>query len=259
MSMSPEQEEQFSAVAELFYKDAATLSKGLAPELNRASKASAEMDHALLAGRDQSKTSEVRAEFDDLMKAQAAIYTAFQEIVSKAQQQLGDLKMDPQIPIITGDKAIEKRKVFEFNLAIVHFFHGCALTGMQAGLESHLGLCEAYLGHEVGSHNWRNRIVPVLTEVGPAAVALIPGLGPVGLLPAVKEGIIAIRDSTQRTDAEYQIRLAEGRDRQVLLKRSLDTASRNAEYIAGMTDIAVDGVVSGRSAFAELLINLGVN
>ena len=254
MSLTPDRRRQFIEVACLFYKDAQILSKGLAPELARASKASAAMGKSLAAGRDGSKTSQARGEFDHLLNTNDAVFATINDLVGDAQRQLGGLANDPEIPEITGDMATQKRDTLAFGQALVHFFHGSALMSMQASLGSYIRLCEAYLGHKVGSHSVRKRITPVLKE---GALLLggmfIPGKEVFELFPLAVEGVKAARESTELADAEAAIRDAKGRDRQILLTNSLDTARNVIKHNADMAASAVDGVVSERSAFIAML------
>lgn len=254
--LTPEQRHTFQEVASLIYQEVPVLAQTLVAEVERSHSAKAEMDNALTTSRDDIPHGEVRQLFDDLNEQHLSVYTATCRAVVRSLERLGDQSLDPRVPAIEelpntydADAAAKIADLMEFDVALLRFFHGSALTSLYSMVSRYLDLCEAYLGREIGTHDAKRRIMPVLRELA-LAIAAIPA--PIlGFFDFVIEAFRQAGRTPKRTDADRQLRDAQGMIRQSLLKESLSDLARGLEFDEGMAEISIDGVIEGRTNFTE--------
>jgi hypothetical protein len=257
--LTPDQRRMFADLATFIYDKISSSFDDLASEIERAEKAEKMMGDALSAGRDQAAQAaldDVKKAFDQVCQLNHSAYLAISTRVAQSSEKLCGPVANPQLPEIEnaehGDAlAVRKLETLAFSLAIIRFFYAAALMSLHASISSYIDLCEAYLGHDIGSHDVMNRIKPVIREIGLAVGALaIPA---VGFIDAGVECIRQAGNTPARVAREKAIRDAEGLVRQMLLTDSLMKRAASASFDDGIVNTSVSAVVEERAAFAELL------
>lgn len=251
--LTAEQLRSYEDLAELIYDKSEILFKELASEAKRAESAKDMMSAALAAGRDRAAVDETKRAFDQLGGLQCSVYSAIAARVVELTR-LGGPGENPHLPRLEdarsgGELAAKRFNLLEFGLANIRFFHGQAVASLHASIAKYIGLCEAFLGHKIGSHDAAERIAPVLRELALAVGGLF--IPPVGFIDAGVEIIRQAGNTPGRVAAEDAIRDADGMDRHFLLWNSLGAMAKATDFDDGIVNTSVDAVLQSRNAFAE--------
>lgn len=255
-NLAPEERRSFQDVAALFYESVPLLAETLAHEVERPHAANAAMANALTTSRDNISDGDTRKLFDDLHGAQAVAYSTTDDVVKQTLERLGGHQLNPTTPpfedLLAGysEAAAEKIvQLMDFDVALIRFFHAAALTSLYSMVSRYIDVCEAYLGREIGSHDAKKRLVPVLRELA-LALAAIPA--PIlGFVSFAVEAFKQARETPERAEAKRQLRDAEGMARQKKLRDSLGNVADGIGFDAHMANTSVDGVLEGRANFTE--------
>jgi hypothetical protein len=261
MAMTEHQREQFQALAESVWAEVPELTATLLAEVKRAGQARDEVDLELVAGSEQTTTSEGKQLFAEVQDAQHAVLNADLDLIEGALKRLVEAAGEaeegaPTNVAVPSDvtAAFAKLTAMGFGVQIAKLFTGFALTSLHGSLASYIAACEAFLGRDIGSHEAGHRAWRAIQaafgealESGPGLI--FPPLGlPLAVVGVVKAAFQEAKDTPQRKGARAQKAFAAGYDKVVTLRRLALSLSEQMPFTEGTVEVSVDAVVEVRAA-----------
>jgi hypothetical protein len=260
MTMTKQERESFIAMANVFNNGSGVLVESINQEPKRAKEADLILNRVLSAAFEGAQTSEVRDDYAVLRDLQRAIAKEIEALTSATVGILSHQRFAWQMPDFTGrgipTEPIKKALDYlELCLAELRFFRGSALYSLNQRVFSYITLCEAYLGYDIGDHKYINRAFEAMKVIFMAVASWM--FPPVGAGQAAADVIVAIMTSPDRVAVKDQIRVAQGRDREVRFRKALQLMRTSTEFDERVIKSSVVGAVEGIVAFENGLRKLG--
>ena len=257
-SITPEEAEQFCVFASTMFAGFPTLRDDLLSEAKRAARAMHEVTDRLAAGRAVVTTSPTASKpYDDAQSAQSLLFERNLELVIRGLTALAGMKLTKPYPAMLDKStpaergaSIQQLRALGFDLAIAQFFSTVILIALHGSIGSYLDACEAYLGREVGSHDARRRIVPIITQIALASPGLFapPIVSNVlAALPAALEVWKQVKANPQAEDVKIEGETAKGILRLHELAENTTNLSEQIFFAEGIVGTSAEALMELRA------------
>jgi hypothetical protein len=262
--MDEVERERFHRLAEGFFGAVEGLTRDLREEVGRLVLAKREVEARLKAGVESAGTSESEAAAERALEAEEVACDRLAVVVGEALQRVEKIREAsaghyPSAPDpAAAPKELEKRlaelRAEGFSLDIAKFFYGLLLILLIGAITRFIDMCEAFLGHEIGSHEARRRVGETLkTILGAGAdiaigVLCAPAAIPAAFAESVIEVIEQIRATPEREARRWEALIAKGNDqRAILIQTSKRIAEEETPLLRGYVEISLDAVEEERA------------
>jgi hypothetical protein len=257
MDMSRDDVERFAVAALAIFAGSQELSDAFPKELDRSKRATDEVTAELGAARLAVSSSKVRGEYEDAERALQVLYERNLALAVRVSERLSARLKPARDPGVSGDAVVSSftsavqaglkggldeqvADLQKFGLAISQFFVGATLAGLDGSVGRAIDTCEAFLGREVGSHEYKKRSSKVLMTFLNDAAGVVTKFA---FLATVLEAIRQIRYSPQAEGQQTAIRNAQGAEKLELFTKEVTVLGAEAmDYAEGIIGTSIDAV-----------------
>ncbi len=222
-----------------------------------------EIEARLKVGVESAETSEARSAPERALAAQELSCDRVAALVGEALQRLegirnanaGHYPLPPDMAAAPEDlaKRLAQLHAEGFSLDIAKFFYAALLILLNGAVARYIDMCEAFLGHAIGSHEARRRLTAVLKKLlGAGAdiaigVLCAPAAIPAAFAESVIEAIKQIRATPEREARRWEELMAAGNDRRaILILTSEKIVEEEIPVLKGYVEVSLDAIEEER-------------
>jgi hypothetical protein len=261
--MDETERERFHHLAEEFFAEVHEFRDDLGEEVARMARAKSEVETRLRAGVKSAETIEARSAPERALAAQELACDRVAALVGEALQRLEEIKRanaghyPSAADLSAAPEELAKRLVQlraeGFSLDIAKFFYAILLILLNGSIARYIDMCEAFLGHAIGSHEARKRLTAVLKKLlGAGAdiaigVLCAPAAIPAAFAESVVEAVKQIKATPEWETRRWEELIAKGNDqRAILILMSKRIVEDEMPSLKGYVEVSLDAIEEER-------------